>query len=128
MPTADISGLQRKVIEYSARPSRLSLGDTGIPIRNGKTLPFVVERGWSAPEGQYNESFYLIDTTSREVLYEGPTRERLVWGLQSVSEFADTVRTPIELQPGRYALVFALDGVSGGEFPVEAFEVAEEAA
>ncbi len=128
MPTADISGLQRKVIENSVRPARLSQGDAGIPVRSGKTLPFLVERGWSAPEGQYVESFYLIDATSREVLYEGPHKERLVWGLQSVTGFSDTVRVPIELTPGKYAVVFALDGVSGGEFPVEAFEVAEEAA
>jgi hypothetical protein len=129
MPTADISGNQKKVIEQSVRPARLTVGAAGIPVRNGKTLPFTVERVWSAPAGHYPETFYLIDPKSREVYFEGPVVEYLMLGLQARTELATSVRDRIELTPGSYAIVFALQGSSGGEFPVEVFEVsAEEAA
>ncbi|MGH2754709.1 MAG: hypothetical protein ACRDLB_09755 [Actinomycetota bacterium] len=126
---ADISGSQRKVVTSEVVPTRRMLGDSGIPVRNGRTLPFRVARTWSAPAGTYLERFYIIDPRSREVLYEGPAVERSVWGLQSLTEFATDVRDPISLAPGSYAVVFSLGRMLGGEVPVEAFEVsAEEAA
>lgn len=91
-------------------------------------MPFVVDRGWSAPLGEYAERFYIIDLKSREVLFEGPERIELIRGLQAVTEFQDEIATPVQLQPGSYGLVFALGGMLGGEETVEAFEVAEEAA
>jgi hypothetical protein len=123
---ADISGTQRKVLSSSVRPASLAHGSEGIAVRGSLTLPFVVTRAWSAPEGTYRETFYLIDPASREVLFEGPVREELVWGLQSLTEFSDTVTEPIPLEPGTYAIVFSLGRGSGGEFPVEVAEVSEE--
>jgi hypothetical protein len=126
---ADINGAQRKVLVHSVHPARRSHGDEGIPIRDGKTLQFVVDREWSAPAGVYLEGFYLIDPKTREVLYQGPAIERSLWGLQGLTRFVSQVRDPITLSPGTYSIVFSLGGMLGGEFPVEAFEVsAEEAA
>lgn len=123
---ADISGTQRKVVTTSIRPASAAHGPDGIAVRNNRTLPFVVSRSWSAPEGTYRETFYLIDPESREVLFEGPVREELVWGLQSLTEFTDTVTEEIPLKPGDYAIVFSLGTGSGGEFPVKVAESSEE--
>lgn len=125
---ADISGSQRKTVAHSVRPARLAHGSAGIPLKGGKTLPFFVSRGWSAPLGEYVERFYIIDPKSREVLFEGPERTELVRGLQAVTEFQDEVTVPFELAPGTYGLIFALGGMLGGEATVEAYEVVEEAA
>ena len=126
---ADISGSQRKVVTSSVTPARRTLGDEGIPVRDGKTLSFKVTRSWSGPAGLYFERFYLIEPKSREVLFESTSVERSIWGLQGLTEFTSEVRDPIKLSPGTYAIVFSLGGVMGGEIPVEAFEVsAEEAA
>ena len=126
---ADISGPQRKVLIHSVNPVRRTFGDEGIPVRDGKTLPFLVGREWSAPAGVYVERFYIIDPKTREVLYEGPSAERSLWGLQGLTRFETEVRDPISLSPGTYEIVFSLGGMLGGEFPVEAFDVsAEEAA
>lgn len=127
MPTADIAGSQRKVLEHSIRPARVSHGSSGIPVRSGKTQPFIVERIWSSPAGDYPEAFYLIDPATREVLFEGPVVTRAMWGLQARTEVAQTISTSFALPPGKYAVVFALGGVSGGEFPVEAVEVPADA-
>ncbi len=81
-----------------------------------------------APAGTYPEVWYLVDPQTREVLYESPTVDRLVWGLQSLTEVSDRVTAPIPLRPGRYLMVFALGGILGGEFDIEAVEVPAEAA
>ncbi|MEA2498923.1 MAG: hypothetical protein QOH26_1328, partial [Actinomycetota bacterium] len=60
---ADISGSQRKVLSPSVRPAKSLYGESGIPIKDGKTLPFVVTRSWSAPEGYYAERWFLINPT-----------------------------------------------------------------
>jgi hypothetical protein len=125
---ADISGSQRKTVEHSVRPAHLAHGAAGIALKDGKTLPFRVSRGWSAPAGEYAERFYIIDTKSREVLFEGPERTELVRGLQAVTEFQDEIAVPFELSPGTYGLIFAVGGMLGGEETVEAYEVVEEAA
>jgi hypothetical protein len=91
-------------------------------------LPFVVNRSWSAPEGYYAEGWYLIDPATREVLYEGPRKTRLIWGLQGLTEIADEVTQPLALEPGNYQIVFALGDQQGGELDVSAVEVGEEAA
>ena len=129
MPTADIDGLQRKIVRTAVRPLRPSHGAAGIPVRAGKTLPFVVERGWNAPAGYYTETWFLVHPESREVLFEGPGQVRLVRGLPTITDFSDEVRIDLTLQPGPYKIVFALDGVKGAEVDVEAVEVpAEEVA
>jgi len=125
---ADISGPQRKILGSRVTPLRAEQGDSGIPVRAGVTLPFRVIRSWSAPAGVYLERFYLIDPTTREVLFEGPERVEAIRGLQAITELEDVVTEAFKLSPGTYALVFALGGISGGEIPVEAIEVSSEAA
>ncbi|HYO60846.1 MAG TPA: hypothetical protein VEU29_03000 [Actinomycetota bacterium] len=119
---AQISGTQRKVFSASVRPAKMSHGDSGIPLRGGKTLPFRVSRSWSAPAGVQPEQWFLVRPDTREVLYEGPSVERAIWGLQGLTEVADDVTEPIALQPGSYLVVFSLGGHMGGQAEVEAFE------
>ncbi len=108
----------------SVRPVKLSHGESGIPVRDGKTLPFRVQRSWSAPAGVYPEQWFLVRQDTREVLHEGPLVERAIWGLQGLTEVADEVTEPIPLQPGAYLIVFALGGHMGGDLQVEAAESA----
>ena len=125
---ADINGPQRKILTASVRPVKAAHGSEGIAVRDGRSLPFVVTREWSAPAGYYSEQWFLVKPDG-EVMFEGPAVTRLVWGLQSRSEFIDTVETPIALEAGTYQIVFALDRLRGGELEVTAVEApAEEAA
>ena len=119
---AQITGSQRKVMSSSVRPVKASHGDSGIPLRGGKTLPFRVVRSWSAPAGMYFEQWFLVRPDSREVLYEGPLVERPIWGLQGLTEVAEDITEPFPLQPGRHLLVFALGGQMGGQQEVDAAE------
>lgn len=119
---AQISGTQRKVMSSAVRPAKLSHGASGIPVRGGKTLPFRVERSWSAPAGMYPEQWFLVRPDSREVLHEGPVVERAIWGLQGLTEVVDEVSDPLALDPGSYLVVFSLGGQMGGQLDVEASE------
>jgi hypothetical protein len=127
MPVADIHGHQRKVMRSAVRPVRSARGE-GIKVRDGKTLPFEVSRGWNAPAGRYSEQFFIIDPDTREVFYESPTKTVQIWGIQSITDFTDRVTQPVELDPGKYAVVFALGGVLGGELQVEVTESRSEEA
>ena len=123
MPTADISGPQRKVLSFQIGPAKPSQGEIGIPVIRGRTLPFVVWRQWIAPAGHYAERFYIVDKDSREIIWEGPQRYQTTWGLQGATEETTTIDDSFPLEPGSYLVVFALGGVSGGEFDVDAVEV-----
>lgn len=123
---AQISGTQRKVMGSSVRPAKLSHGTAGIPLRGGKTLPFRVERSWSAPAGVYPEQWFLVRPDTREVLHEGLPVERAIWGLQGLTEVVDEVAEPLTLEPGSYLVVFSLGGHMGGQAEVEAFEASED--
>jgi hypothetical protein len=125
---ADINGPQRKVVASWVRPTKSVHGTEGIPIKDGRTLPFRVYRGWSSPAGHYSEQWFLVDPETKEVLHEGPAPVRLVWGLQSLTEFTDEVTEPLALTPGKYLIVFALGGLKGGELEVEAVAVESSAA
>ncbi|MDQ3958021.1 MAG: hypothetical protein M3273_06820 [Actinomycetota bacterium] len=125
---AQITGTQRKVMTSSVRPVKVSHGSEGISISGGKTLPFRVERSWSAPAGIYPEQWFLVRPDTREVLYEGPVVERSIWGLQGLTEVADEVSDPLALEPGTYLIVFALGGQMGGQTEVEAAEAPATAA
>jgi hypothetical protein len=123
MPTADLSGPQRRVLAFKIVPAKPSQGDSGIPLRRGRTLPFVVWRQWIAPAGHYAERFYIVDKDSREIIWEGPQRHQTTWGLQGATEERTAIDDSFPLEAGNYLVVFALGGVSGGEFDVNAFEV-----
>lgn len=125
---ADISGPQRKVKVSWVRPAKAAHGTEGITVRDGQTLPFVVHREWLAPAGYYQEQWFLIDPSTREVLYEGGAVQRSIRGLQALTACEDVVSEPVVLQPGRYQLVFALGGLQGGELDVEVAEAPAEAA
>lgn len=125
---ADINGLQRKVVYWNVRPTRTALGDSGIRLQDGLVLPFTVSRSWNAPAGYYRERWFLIDPQTREVLYEGPERQVLIWGLQSWTDVTDQVPGGFRLAPGTYQIVFALGGMQGGTADVEAAEAPAEAA
>ncbi|MDQ4065064.1 MAG: hypothetical protein M3161_03355 [Actinomycetota bacterium] len=128
MRTADIAGHQRKVVRSEVRPLRSVHGRSGIPLRDGQSLPFVVSRGWNAPAGYYPEGWYLVVPDSGEVLYASDQAVKLIWGLPSITDLETEVTEPVTLEPGTYLVVFALGGMKGGELEVEAFEATEEAA
>lgn len=92
--------------------------ETGILIDGGGTKPFVVERGWSGPAGYYNEQ-WSIRRGGREVLYESEPRQIFVRGIQSVTNYTDTVDERIRLEPGSYELVFLIDGMFMGNVGVQ---------
>jgi hypothetical protein len=123
---ADIEGHQRKVVSAAVRPARVAHGSEGVAVRNGRTLPFVVERAWNAPAGHYREAWYVVHPETREVFYEGPERLVSIWGLQSWTELDDTGPAGVTLPPGKYLLVFALGGVMGGQTEFDASEVGPE--
>jgi hypothetical protein len=126
---ADIAGHQRKVVRSAVRPVKRAHGPSGLRLRDGRTLPFVVTRGWNAPAGRYPEQFFLVHPETREVFYESPVRNVLIWGLQSITDITDEVSLPLLLPSGTYDVVFALGGVMGGSIDVEVTELpAEEAA
>ncbi len=126
---ADISGSQRKLLIGAVAPLKAADGDSGIALKDGQTLPFVVSRTWSAPAGHYREQWFLVHPESREVLFEGPARTSPILGLQAPTDLSDEVRAPFRLAPGTYLVVFALGGLMGGQIEVEAVErPAEEAA
>jgi hypothetical protein len=128
MPTADISGPQRRILSFTIKPASPSHGTTGIPLRGGRTLPFTVWRQWIAPAGHYTERFYLVDKETREIIYEGPERLVSAWGLQGATELTTEIGDSFPLGADTYLLVFALGGVSGGEFEVAAAEIPSEGA
>ncbi|HVF53273.1 MAG TPA: hypothetical protein VNC78_06650 [Actinomycetota bacterium] len=117
---AQITGTQRKVFGAWVAPTRLSDGAEGIALAEGRTLPFVVRRSWSAPAGVYPESWYLVHPDTNEVLHESDSGDVRVFGLQSLTEFKTEVVAPIALPPGSYLVVFALGGIRGGELEVKA--------
>ncbi len=117
---ADIDGHQRKIVQASVTPARRDDGDSGIALKDGRSLPFVIDRAWNAPAGIYPEQWFLVHPESREVLHEGPIHMRQVWGLLSWTEFTEQVDEPIAIEPGTYLLVFALGGIMGGQTEIEA--------
>lgn len=101
--------------------------ESSIHVRDGHTLPFIVERGWSGPAGSYVEH-WSIRRGGREVIYQGPTRTVRVWSMQAITEFTDHVDEPIELEPGTYQLVFVVEGRFMGARDIEVTAVDDAAA
>jgi len=126
---ADINGPQRKILSGGARPLKAAHGLEGIAVRDGMSLPFVVERQWSAPAGYYVEQWFLVKPDTGEVFIEGPAKQSLILGLQARTELIDEIPDRFPLEPGTYQLVFALGGLKGGEADVQVVAApAEEAA
>jgi hypothetical protein len=92
--------------------------ESGLPLENGGTAPFVVDRGWVGPAGTYIEEWSI--RRGDEVLYRHPASYIEVRGLQAVRRFTDTVRTPLALEPGDYDIVLVVEGYRMGSFTVEA--------
>src|SRR5437588_1968775 len=91
---------------------------SGLPLEDGHTLPFVVDRGWVGPAGTYIEEWSI--RRGDEVLYRHPASYIEVRGFQAVRRFTDTVRTPLALEPGDYDIVLVVEGYRMGSFTVEA--------
>ena len=125
---ADLRGHQRKVISQTVAPVKIAHGYAGLSTKNGVTLPFRINRSWSAPAGHYVEQWYIVDPKTREVLFESVPGEVPLMGLQAPTTLTSEVTDKIRLKAGPYLIVYALDGVSGGEFEVEAVVVEAEAA
>jgi hypothetical protein len=113
MPEQYFLQLVRPRVAPAARPWEL-----GIPLEDGKTSPFVVERGWVGPAGTYIEEWSI--RRGDRVLYRHPPAYIEVRGFQSVRRFTDTVRTPLTLEPGHYDIVLVVEGYRMASFGVEA--------
>lgn len=122
---ADIDGHQRKIVQAEVRPLSRGHGDSGIPVKEGRTLPFIVDRAWNAPAGVYPEQWFLVEPESREVLYEGPRELQKISGLLSWTSVTDEVTEAFELAGGNYLIFFALGDIMGGQAEVAAVEVTE---
>ena len=100
------------------------LSESGLPLEDGHTLPFVVDRGWVGPAGTYIEQWSI--RTGETVLYRNPAKYIEVRGFQSVRRFSDTVRVPVKLEPGVYDIVFLVEDYRMGSFAVEAHKLSEK--
>lgn len=100
--------------------------EEGILLNEGKARPFVLERSWSGPAGNYIEAWALV--RGSKVLYQSAPRYIMVWGIQSLSEFRDVVSEAIDLEPGPLKIVFTIEGRFMGEFESEARNSTEAAA
>ena len=113
--------MQQEILVELVRAGARPEGDSveGIIVDRGGTKPFVVERGWSGPAGYYLEQ-WSIRRGGREVLYQSEPRQIFVRGVQSVTNYTDTVTDRIRLEPGNYQLVFLIDGMFMGNVEVHA--------
>ena len=114
MPREILVELVRAGVRPVSRPE-----ESGILVEGARSRPFVVERGWSGPEGYYNEE-WSIRKGGRQVLYQTDPRLIFVRGVQSVTTYTDTVEERIRLDPGDYQLVFLIEGMFMGHIDIQA--------
>src|SRR5216684_2188143 len=88
---------------------------SGLPLEDGHTLPFVVDRGWVGPAGTYIEQW--SSRAGGRILYRHPAKYIEVRGFQSVRRFSDTVRVPLRLEPGIYDITFVVEDYRMGSYP-----------
>lgn len=93
--------------------------EEGIPLEDGRSRPFTVERGWSGPAGTYIEQWTLL-REGRYVVAQSKPRYIKVRGVQSVSVEVDRFDRPIPMEAGTYDLVFVVEGYRMGAVQVEA--------
>ncbi|HMC04732.1 MAG TPA: hypothetical protein VKJ83_04595, partial [Actinomycetota bacterium] len=91
---------------------------SGLPLEDGHTLAFIVDRGWVGPAGTYIEHWSI--RAEGRILYLHPARYIEVRGFQSVRRFSDTVTSPLKLEPGIYEITFVVEDYRMGSFAVEA--------
>jgi hypothetical protein len=92
--------------------------DSGLPVENGTTRAFVVDRGWVGPAGTYIEEWSI--RSGDKVHYRHPPSYIQVRGHQAVRRFSDTVELPITLEPGLYDITFVVEKYRMGSFVAEA--------
>jgi hypothetical protein len=97
--------------------------DSGLPVEDGHTLPFVVDRGWVGPAGTYIEEWSI--RSGAKVFYRHPPSYIQVRGHQSVRRFTDTVQLPLPLEPGLYDITFVVEKYRMGTFAIDADSPAE---
>jgi hypothetical protein len=97
--------------------------DSGLPVENGTTRAFVVDRGWVGPAGTYIEEWSI--RSGDKVHYRHPPSYIQVRGHQAVRRFSDTVELPITLEPGLYDITFVVEKYRMGSFVAEAASPAE---
>lgn len=97
-----------ELVSARVAPADRSYRD-GILLGDGKTEPFLVERSWSGPAGNYVEQWSIRRGLS-EVLHRPPAGLIRVRGMQSVSTVVDRVDDPVLLESGDYKLVFVVEG------------------
>ena len=93
--------------------------EEGIALEDGRTRPFLVERGWSGPAGTYIEQWSIL-REGRYVIHQSKPRYISVRGMQTVSKEVDRVERPIAMEPGTYDLVFIVEGFRMGSVNIEA--------
>ncbi len=76
--------------------------------RRGRTMPFVVRRGWSGPQGAYVEEFRIVHAETRVTAYRSHPHILEMAGEFYTDELVDTV-VDVELEVGEYQLVFTVD-------------------
>src|SRR5437879_5907526 len=96
---------------------------SGLPLEDGHTLPFIVDRGWVGPAGTYIEQWSI--RAGGRILYLHPARYIEVRGFQSVRRFSDTVTVPLKLEPGIYDVTFVVEEYRMGSFAVEVGPLSE---
>ncbi|MGH2810264.1 MAG: hypothetical protein ACRDIA_05220 [Actinomycetota bacterium] len=111
---------QLELVTARVAPAEEPLED-GIRLKNGKTLPFLVERTWSGPAGSYNEQ-WSIRRGGKEIVYGSESKPIWVKGLQSIRTYTDRVDEPISLEAGTYNLVFVAEGYFMGSREITAAE------
>jgi hypothetical protein len=93
--------------------------EDGIALEEGRSRPFLVERGWSGPGGTYIEQWTILKE-GRYVVHQGRPKYISVRGMQSISKEVDRIERPIEMEPGEYDLVFVVEGFRMGSVKIEA--------
>lgn len=95
--------------------------EEGIRLKQGRTLPFLVERSWSGPAGSYIEQ-WSIRRGGKDILFSSDPKSIWVRGPQSIRSFVDRMEEPITLEPGTYNLVFVAEGYFMGSREITASE------
>lgn len=101
--------------------------EEGIVTVDGKTLPFLVERSWSGPAGNYVEQ-WSIRRSMGETIYQSDAKYVFVRGIQSITKHVDRVDEPIWMEPGAYRLVFVIEGFFMGSADIQVVPAGSAAA